>query len=60
MGKNPKKIVKRKLILKSRRSTTFLSCQKLEGAFLATIKCLSITLEICTTSPFFFTTLAKD
>jgi hypothetical protein len=44
MGKNPKTFVERKLIVKSRRSTTVLSCPKLEGAFSAMIRGLSITL----------------
>jgi hypothetical protein len=53
LGKAQEKTVKRKLIIRSRRSTTLLCHPELEGAFSAGTKGVSIPAGIRTTSLFF-------
>jgi hypothetical protein len=50
LGKAQEKTVQRKLIIRSRRSTTLLCHPELEGAFSVGTKGVSIAAGICTTS----------
>jgi hypothetical protein len=54
LGKAQEKTVQRKLIIRSRRSTTLLCHPELEGAFSVGTKGVSILAGICTTSLFLF------